>query len=229
VRECRRPANNCPSGEKLPKLAFPVVPRFLEPEGMKTPLIIALYAILWNFLVSEYPPLKRLYGRFLRKWPRRQIEVTVSMSLEKGSTSSCLSREYSVTAKSPEADGYVHNSPLRFELATHPQPLLPDRRKEEDAAHSHIDVGSPQAVACGFILPESSWRLRVDNPEKRRQESSKRGRVWQPSIDVKSPLCYHYERGNWMGLYVAINSRNRWQLSPEYAVSKISKVSVSEL
>jgi hypothetical protein len=109
VRECRRPANNCPSGEKLPKLAFPVVPRFLEPEGMKTPLIIALYAILWNFLVSEYPPLKRLYGRFLRKWPRRQIEVTVSMSLEKGSTSSCLSREYSVTAKSPEADGYVHN------------------------------------------------------------------------------------------------------------------------
>jgi hypothetical protein len=85
VRECRRPANNCPSGEKLPKLAFPVVPRFLEPEGMKTPLIIALYAILWNFLVSEYPPLKRLYGRFLRKWPRRQIEVTVSMSLEKGS------------------------------------------------------------------------------------------------------------------------------------------------
>ncbi len=200
MRECRRPPNNCPSREELPKLAFAVVPDFLEPEEMKTPLIIALHAILSRFLVSEPPPLKRLFGRFLRKWPSRQIEVALSMSLEKGSTSSCLSREHTVAAKSPEADGYVHNSPLCFELATHPQPLLPDQRKEEDTAHSHIDVGCPQAVACGFILPESSGRLRVDNPEKRRQESSKRGRVWQPSIDAKLPLCYHCERGNWMGL-----------------------------
>jgi len=110
VRECRRPPNNCPGREELPKLAFPVVQRFLEPEGMKT--------TPHNRSVSEYPPLKRLFGRFLRKWPRRQIEVAVSMSLEKGSTSSCLSREHTVAAKSPEADGYVHNSPLRFESPT---------------------------------------------------------------------------------------------------------------
>ena len=44
MRECRRPPNNCPSREELPKMAFPVVPDFLEPKGMKTPLIIALYA-----------------------------------------------------------------------------------------------------------------------------------------------------------------------------------------
>lgn len=115
MRECRRPANNCPSREEL---RFPVVPRFLGPEEMKTPLIIALYAILRRSLVSEHPPLKRLFGRFLRKRPRRQIEVTVSMSLEKGSTSSCLSREHTVAAKSPEADGYVNTSPLRFESPT---------------------------------------------------------------------------------------------------------------
>ena len=119
MRECRRPPNNCPSREELPKLAFPVVPGFLEPEGMKTPLIIALYAIPSRPPVSEYPPLKRLFGRFLRKWPHRQIEGAVSMSLEKGNTSSCLSGEHTVAAKSPEADRYVHNSPLRFELATH--------------------------------------------------------------------------------------------------------------
>jgi len=70
VRECRRPANNCPSREELPKLAFPVIPGFLELEGMKTPLIIALYAILRRFLVSEYPPLKRLFGADLPICPQ---------------------------------------------------------------------------------------------------------------------------------------------------------------
>jgi hypothetical protein len=200
VRECRRPRKNGPSREELSKQAFSLASGFREPEGIKTPLIIAPYCILSRLLVSEYPPLKRLFGRFLRKWPRRQIEIAVSMSSEKGRTSSCLSREHTVAAKSPEADGYVDNSPLRSELTTYPQPLLPDQRKEEDITHSHIYVGYPQAVACGSILQESSGRLRVDNPEKRRQKPSKRGRVWQPSIDAKLPLCYYCERGNWMGL-----------------------------
>ncbi len=206
MKECRRPRKNGPSREELSKQAFSLASGFREPEGIKTCLIIALYCILSRLPVSEHPALKRLLGRFLRKWPRRQIEGAVSMSSEKvslnpqkGRTSSCLSREQSVAAKSPEADGNVDNSPLCFELTTYPQDQLPGQRKE-DTAHSHIDVGYPQAAACGFIPPKSSGRLRVDNPEKRRQESPKRSRVWQPSIDAKLPLCYHCERGNWMGL-----------------------------
>jgi hypothetical protein len=156
VSEHRQPRRNGPSTEELSKQAFSVTPGFREPEGMKTCLIIALYAILSMHLVSEYPPLKRLFGRFLRKWPRRQIVGALSMNPVKGRISSCLSRKQSVAAKSPEADEYVDNSPLCSELTTYPQPLLPDQRKEEDTAHSHIDVGSPQAAACGFIPPASA-------------------------------------------------------------------------
>ncbi len=149
MKECRRPRKNGPSREELSKQAFSLASGFREPEGIKTCLIIALYCILSRLPVSEHPPLKRLLGLFLRKWSRRQIEGAVSMSSEKvslnpqkGRTSSCLSREQSVAAKSPEADGNVHNSPLCFELTTYPQDQLPGQRKE-DTAHSHIDCGLP--------------------------------------------------------------------------------------
>ena len=45
MRECRRLPNNCPSREELPKLAFAVVPDFLEPElktGPFSDVVLAL-------------------------------------------------------------------------------------------------------------------------------------------------------------------------------------------
>ena len=66
-----------------------------------------------------------------------------------------------MAAQALEADGYVDNSPLRSELTTYPQPLLPGQLKEEEGytAQSHIDVGYPQAAAGGFILKESTLQL----------------------------------------------------------------------
>lgn len=94
---------------------------------MKTCLIIALYCISSRYLVSEYPSLKRVFGRFLPKRPWRQTEDAVRICLSKA----VFAPGKSMTAKFSEADGYVDNSPLRSELTTYPQPQQPEKGKEE--------------------------------------------------------------------------------------------------
>ena len=122
-------------------------------------------------LVSKYPPLKRMFGRFLRKRPRRQIEDTIRICLDKVSLNPEKSNHLQLSkpgkkygSKIIEADGYVDNSPLRSELTTYPQPLLPGQGKEEDTDEvrsrwvihkqppADLYLGNP-SCSCVWITP----------------------------------------------------------------------------
>jgi hypothetical protein len=104
---------------------------------VKTYLIIALYCIFSRHLVSEYPPQKRVFSRFLQRRPRRQIEGGIRISLEKAILKPEKTKHLQLSkpgkkycSKIIKADGYVENSPLRSELTTYPQPLLPTQKEE---------------------------------------------------------------------------------------------------
>ena len=130
MRKHRRSINNSSSREKLPKHAFSVPRIFCETVAAKTCLILALYCIFSRKVILEHPPLKRVFDRFLQRRPRRQIEGSIRITLEKAKHLKLSKPGKKYGSKIIEADEYVDNSPLPSELTTYPQPLLPGQREE---------------------------------------------------------------------------------------------------